>query len=266
MIGRGQQQHRGEGGKCQPQQPPQPGRSRLVVGRRFSIHQGRRLCLPQPGGLPAGAAAQNAKQHEAGGPAPALLVAVQQRLDHEGIAQQRQQRTKIRQRIEPVGGPAGQGLAEPGLHQGSGRGEQKVGQADADGQQGQNPRGRIIAVSRLPPVGRGDRQGQQRRHDQRQVHDRPRPWPQVVFAQMGVGIATEECRLKEDQASGPDGRRAAEPGKDEAADQRLNLEQQKSADKAGAGIECRQSRRASRFHTRPIEAMQCGSGESSYPP
>ena len=168
-------------------------------------------------------------------------MAVQSRLDHKRITQQRQQRTEIRQRIEPVGRPARQRLAEPGLDQRPGRREDEIGQADTNRQQRQDSRGRIIAIRRLPPVGRRDRQRQQRRADQRQMDDRPHPGPEIVLAQVGVGITGEQDRLKKQQAGGPDGRTAAEPGENEPADQRLHLKQQKSAEKDRAGVKHGQS-------------------------
>src|SRR5580704_4243070 len=80
------------------------------------------------------------------------------------------------------------------------------------------------------------------------MDDRAGSRTQIMLAQMRVQISGEQGGLKKDQARGPDSRRAAEPGEDEAADQRLNLEQQKGADEDRAGIECRESRRTSHFH------------------
>src|SRR5580700_9432477 len=94
----------------------------------------------------------------------------------------------------------------------------------------------------------------------------PRSRFQIMLAQVRVQISGEQGGLKKDQAGSPDGRRAAEPGEDEAADQRLNLEQQKGADKDGTGIECRESRRTSRFHARSIDGINRGARRFNPPP
>jgi hypothetical protein len=44
-----------------------------------------------------------------------------------------------------------------------------------------------------------------------------------------VGIAQQQNRLKKEQAGGPDRGAAAEPGQDHFGDERLNLEEQESA-------------------------------------
>ena len=73
------------------------------------------------------------------------------------------------------------------------------------------------------------------------MDDRPHTRPEKVLAEVGIGIAGEQDRLKKQQASGPNGRAAAEPGENEPADQRLHLKQQKGAEKDRAGIKHGQS-------------------------
>src|SRR5215472_1405525 len=48
---------------------------------------------------------------------------------------------------------------------------------------------------------------------------------------VGVEIAREQQELEEEHAGRPDRRRAAEPGKDVFADERLNLEEKKRSEK-----------------------------------
>ncbi len=61
------------------------------------------------------------------------------RFDQKGIRQERAERADIRERIQPVGRCAGSCASNPGLHEWSGRGEQKIGEPDFGKEQKQNP-------------------------------------------------------------------------------------------------------------------------------
>jgi hypothetical protein len=53
------------------------------------------------------------------------------------------------------------------------------------------------------------------------------PWQ--LSEGVGVGVAQKQQELEKQHAGGPDAGAAAEPGKDEFADHRLHLEEQKGA-------------------------------------
>lgn len=65
---------------------------------------------------------------------------------------------------------------------------------------------------------------------------------QPSAAEEGISITCEEQDLKDQQAGGPDRRRATKPGENEFADERLQQEQEKSA------TECRKTVKDHREH------------------
>jgi len=61
-------------------------------------------------------------------------------------------------------------------------------------------------------------------------------YPEALREQMGVEVAEEKTDLKEQQAGGPDGRRAAEGRQYHLADHRLHQKQQCGAEKDRARV------------------------------
>ena len=60
---------------------------------------------------------------------------------------------------------------------------------------------------------------------------------EIAREETSVEITREQGDLIEDQAGGPDGRRAAEPGKDDLGDERLEREEEEGAEEHGGAEE-----------------------------
>ena len=146
------------------------------------------------------------------------------RFDQERVAQQRQERPDVRERVEAVGRDAGVRSAEPGLQERSRRGEHQVRQAEAAQQQAEDVGRRRFLAGGLPGFGRGDRQQAERQQEQSEVDRDLRLGTEPADAEMCVRVAAEQKDLKEQHARRPDRGTAAEPRQDEARDQGLDQE------------------------------------------
>lgn len=175
----------------------------------------------QPRGAP------SAYQHErrvAPGPGTSLRAQGQCRLDHERIADQRQQRAHVRQRIQPIRRATRMRVAKPLLQQGARRRQHEVGGADRHGQQRHDPPRRRLVARGLPRFRGHDRQYRQhgqRAEQQEQVDAGLRAGPQPVAGGVGIGVTGQQQHLEEQHATGPHRRRAAKPRQDISAQQRL---------------------------------------------
>ena len=123
------------------------------------------------------------------------------------------------------------GATEPVLKQRAGGGEDKVGHAQAGGQQQQDLQCWIAVAVRFPARPRRNRQQRHCRDQQPQVHQRLAARRKPARQEMGVGITAHQEHLEKQQASRPHTRPAAKPRQDILANERLNLEQQESSDK-----------------------------------
>ncbi len=70
----------------------------------------------------------------------------EKRLDHERVADQREQRSEVRDGEQPIGVRAGPGAREPRLQQRAGGGDQKVGQPDRCAEQQQDAADRLVVA------------------------------------------------------------------------------------------------------------------------
>ncbi len=84
-----------------------------------------------------------------------LRFAGEMRLEIDRIADQREQRADIRERVKPVGRGAWMRAAEPVLHQGTSGRQDEIRQANAYGQQAENLQGRIPAPAPASRCRRG---------------------------------------------------------------------------------------------------------------
>ena len=92
---------------------------------------------------------------------------------------------------------------------------------------------RIFGAGGLPRRLRDHGQHGQADRQQHQVQPRLPDGAQMPVDGVGVQIARQQHQLEEQQADGPHGRRAAEPGQNHLGDDRLHLKQQKGADENG---------------------------------
>ena len=125
---------------------------------------------------------------------------------------------------------------KPGLHQRAGSGKQEIRQADGGCEQHQDAQAGLLITLRFPCRIRNDRQQDQRDHDQADVQQRLTFGGQAARGEIGVEISCQQCALEKYQASGPDGRRAAEPRQDLFGDNRLDQKKQEGRNEDGEGI------------------------------
>ena len=123
----------------------------------------------------------------------------------------------------------------PSLQQRAGGREQQVGQADRDKQQLQDPPGRIAPAIRLPLLVRRNRQQKQRNQQEDNVQQSLCSGSSQSRREVCVSVAEEQHDLKKDHADGPHHRASAKPRQNVLADQRLDLKQQKRAQKDRRG-------------------------------
>ena len=190
-----------------------------------------------PQARPPGGRAQHDERRVAGGPAERLPSRRRPRLEQERVADERQHRREVRQREQPVRARAGPRAGEPRLHQRARRRQQEVGQPDRRDQHAEDQPRRVLRAGGLPPDARNDRQHGERHEQQRRVDLDLQPRREPMHGEVRVGVAREQCRLEEDEARGPDGRRSAEPRQDLLRHDRLDQEEQERADEDGCGVE-----------------------------
>ena len=151
--------------------------------------------------------------------------------DQERVAEQRQQRADIAERVETVRGLVGIDPAVPGLQERTGGRQQEIRHTDVACAQQQNVPGRLFERrGGLPRIRRGNGKQNRRPGQKGNVQCGLCARGQVAVAEVGIGISTHEKDLEEEQRRRPHRRRAAVPRQDVLADQRLNLEQQESRD------------------------------------
>src|SRR5690606_22194344 len=103
--------------------------------------------------------------------------------------------------------------------------------ANARSQQKQNARNGFRTRSRFPTGVRHNRQPCQGNEQQRKMQPRLMPGPKPGRDKMGIGVASEQQHLKKKQTGRPHPRTAAKPRQDVFSNQRLDLKQEKGADK-----------------------------------
>src|SRR5207302_7675309 len=107
----------------------------------------------------------------------------------------------------------------------SGRND-KIGQAHANTQQGQNLEGRVLRLEWFPSFPWNDRQRSQGTHQQEVMYQCLRARLEVTGNQVRVGITREQDQLKKQHASRPYPGASSEPWQNVFADQWLHLEEQ----------------------------------------
>jgi hypothetical protein len=190
-----------------------------------------------PHARPRGRDREQREHRVADRPADRLQPPARVRLDQRRIAEQRDHRGEVRQRVEPVDARRAVLPREPGLHQRAGGREHQVGQADRQRQQQQDPADRLRRVGRLHRLGHGDRQEREAREQQHRVHDRLTARRELADHDVGVEVAGQQRELEEHHAGGPDRGRAAEPRQDLAGDDRLDQEQQERGQRDRGGVQ-----------------------------
>ena len=140
-----------------------PSHRRRTVQSRRGILRGlaarlRRFDLRQQRRTPRGERARRRESDESRRPEDALQPGREVRLDQEGIAEQRRERRRVREREEPVGHSVLVGARVPGLQQRAGGGEQEVRKPHGHREQRQDAQ-RGVRDHRALPGGVGqDRQ------------------------------------------------------------------------------------------------------------
>ena len=234
VAGHRQQQGRRRHRQRSPQQAVAPGRTRHVGGQGHGRFLPGRHLPPRP---PGRRAAGGDEEGVAGRPQPGLTLHRQEGFHQHRVAEQRQHRGEVRQRVEAVGHDTGEGARIPGLHQRAGGRQQQVGQADRHGQHAEHAEGRIRLCRLLPGrIGR-HRQGEQAQEQQRGVHQRLPPRRQRLVQPVHIQVAQQQLGLEEHQAGAPHRGGAAEPGQDHLRHHRLDLEQQEGREEDGEGEE-----------------------------
>src|SRR4029450_10030726 len=102
---------------------------------------------------------------------------------------------------------------------------------------------RILGPRRLPPRRSHNREREQAEREKADVDATLDSRTQVPRAPVRIGVPRHQEDLKEHEADGPDGARAAKPRQDLTRDQWLNEEQQERADEDGCEGECGGGRR-----------------------
>src|SRR6185312_2407736 len=99
----------------------------------------------------------------------------------------------------------------PGLQKRTGGREQEVRETDSGGEESENAVERIVATRRFP-ANRGDdgKDGEAHQEQGAVDQDLALDWP--FTQEVRPAVASQQCELEEEHATGPDGRRAAEPG------------------------------------------------------
>ena len=242
VIGHGEEQHRAHRGERAPEHLSR--RRRRSLGKAVADHglrlrgpfgdcRGSRLAEARP----ARGGAEHDEQRVRGRPAQGLRACRRPRLEQERISDEREHRCEIRQREQAIGARARTGAREPRLDQRARRRQQEVGQADRDGEQAQDQPRRVLVAGRLPAAAGNDGQRDQRDDEERDVQPHLRARSEPVHGEIRIRIAGEERRLEEDEARGPDGRRAAEPRENLLRHHGLDEEQQEGADEDRGGVE-----------------------------
>ena len=161
-----------------------------------------------------------------------------QGLDKRGVGQERQQTAEVARRIEHErvrrGRPVRAQARIPGLDQRRGGRESRERRADREGEDADQPKRRRRRAWIAQCVGDLERQ-EQRRDDQNGAMHERLPWDRPdALQQMSIAIADQEGSLEEGEAGVPHRRRAAEQGKDQFRDHRLDQEDQRRAREHGA--------------------------------
>jgi hypothetical protein len=162
----------------------------------------------------------------------------EERLNQHRIGQQRQQRSEVGERKQPVRRGVPESLPEPGLHQRTGGGQQEILQADGRAKQSENQesRPRVALSTGFPVHIRNDGQQQQAGTQQNDMQPGLAARRQVAGRPVSVGITEQQHGLKKNQAGGPYRSRAAEPWQDLLGNDRLDQEQQEGAEENGSSV------------------------------
>ena len=231
MAGEREQQGRRGGGERRPERIVGDARRRCdAVGHCRDL--GRRGTAP-----PRERAARDREDDEPARPADCLHARRQPRLEDERIGDEREHRAQVGKRVQPVGHRAVLGARVPGLHERARGREQEVGQADARGEQAEDPEAGIRLPGRLPARVGQDRQRGDPGREQREMDERLRARLERPDGPVRVRVAADEQQLEEQHARRPHGRRPAEPRQDHLGDDRLHLEQQERREEDGYRVE-----------------------------
>jgi hypothetical protein len=170
-------------------------------------------------------------------PSRHLLAVGEPRLNEQRIADERDERSDVREGEQAIRIRPGALAREPRLHQRAGGRQQQVRQPHRHREQQQDRGDRLVVALRLPRLRGRDRQRGRGGGEQRDVQDRLRPWREPRVGPMRVGVAREQQRLEEQHAGRPHRRAAAEPRQDQARDERLHQEQQERRQRDDRGVQ-----------------------------
>ncbi len=161
-----------------------------------------------------------------------LLAEPRERLDHERIAEQRQDAADIARGIEEIRilGAGMVAAGKPRLQQRRVGGKRKERQADRDREQPEQPQGFTLGGRTSPAGGDGERQGERRRGHHGDVDERRDPCRHVAREQMGIGIAEQQRGLEEHDGHRPHRGRPAELRQHHLGEHRLHREQERGAE------------------------------------
>ena len=244
-AGVGHHQYGRAGGQGHPQAALAPRHAGAAWGSRVGsggrkAGVGHAMAPAAPGQI----SASRHKAQEQARPGPRLRPCGQQRLDRQGVGQQGQHRAQVGQGKQAVRHQASLLAGKPGLHQGAGGGQHKVGQTNRSGEQTQDAQGGVFGAIGFPGLAGGDGQQPQARQQQQHMQNALAHGREVAHQPMGIQVTQQQKRLEKQHAGGPHRRRATKPGQDHLAHQGLHLKEQKRAQKNRQGI--RQHRRAGR--------------------
>ena len=241
MVGGGNEGERCQRGQSHPQCAPHPtgGGAGVLSIKAWVVggvdHRRGRSCQAQV--EPHRGRTQARKRPKTPGPQPAYVLHCEKGLEQIGKRQQRKQRPGVGQGIKTKGRARGVRAGIPVLNQRAGGGQEEIRQPHTQGEQGYDFGHRLLVALGLERGLRNDEGRRHRRQGQQRQMDNGLPARRAAAAdQEGIKIPAAQRALEKQHGRGPHRGTAAKPGQDEFADQRLNLEEQKSAEQNGQRI------------------------------
>ncbi len=153
------------------------------------------------------------------------------RLDQCRIAEEREHAAEVARGVEEVGIAGGgvTGVGEPLLDEGRGSADHEKGQPHREGEQDEHVEDGIGFAAAQESGIHGEGQDGKGKREQGEMEEHLGAEAEPGRARMGVGIAAEERRLKEDHAGAPHGWGSAEEREDHLAHHRLHHEEEGGA-------------------------------------
>ena len=205
---------------------------------------------------------QDGEQEIAESPQPCLreppgISELQPRLDHHGVAQEREHAPEIARGVEEVGvaGRRVTRVREPALQERRGRAHHEEGQAHREREQDEHAQhgiglaaGQAARVHAEGQHGEGD-------GEQREVQDRLPADAEPRRGGVRIGVAAEERGLEEHHARAPDGGRAPEERQDHLAHHRLHHEQERGTHEQCGRVEQQDERQTESLQPPIVAAL-----------